>query len=115
MQPAGSAIEGVKLRKGEVPDVQVNQPAFWKKKETQIPVDQLFFYNYFKRKDEVTQRAKKKQERTDEDSDDEDGENEAVQSASAEEGSVESEEDSEIDEDVIWKVRASCASLLSNF
>jgi ribosome biogenesis protein MAK21 len=96
MQPAGSAVEGVKLRKGEVPDVQVNQPAFWKKRETQVPVDQMFFYNYFKRKDELERKNKKKREEEDVEEDVEE-ENE--------EEEEENEEDSEVEEEEVWKVR----------
>lgn len=121
MQPAGSAVEGVKLRKGEVPSAQVNQPTFWKKQETQIPVDQLFFYNYFKRKDEVARKAKK-QEQADGDSEEEDEEKEAVDNHSREESSeieggieVEDDEDSEFEEDEIWKVCTNCAGLLSEY
>lgn len=121
MQPAGSAVEGVKLRKGEVPSAQVNQPTFWKKQETQIPVDQLFFYNYFKRKDEVARKAKKP-ELTDGGSEEEDEEAEAVDNHSQEgdlgiEGDLEvgDSEDSEIEEDEIWKVCTSHLGLVSSY
>ncbi|EKM74690.1 hypothetical protein AGABI1DRAFT_65411 [Agaricus bisporus var. burnettii JB137-S8] len=119
MQPAGSAIEGVKLRKGEMPDVQVNQPAFWKKKETQIPVDQMFFYTYFKRKEEIERKNKKKREKGDEDeeSDVEDAEEDedevSEQEGERKEGEEgeqveveveeEGEDDSDIEEEEIWK------------
>lgn len=118
MQPAGSAVEGVKLRKGEMPDVQVNQPAFWKKKETQIPVDQMFFYTYFKRKEEIERKNKKKREKGDEDEesdveDAEEDEDEVSEQEGEEKDGKEGEQveigedgdDSEIEEEEIWKVR----------
>lgn len=122
MQPAGSVTEGVKLRKGEVPDVQVNQPAFWKKKENQIPVDQLFFYNYFKRKDEMECKIKRKKSKGDEDeNEDEDEGEEGEEDEEKEAGESEDEnekdeddeeEDSELEEAEIWKVRISCHQLI---
>jgi len=109
MQPSGSAIESIKLFKGEAVSVQVNLPSFWKnKKETQIPVDQIFFYDYFKRKNESERKSKKK-EQVDGDGDneeaDEDEESDEQGGATSEKGS-ENEEDEDIDleETEIWKV-----------
>jgi len=74
MQPSGSAIEGIKLLKGEAISVQVNSPSFWKnKKETQIPVDQIFFYDYFKRKDESERKSNADERGNDAEEDDTDG------------------------------------------
>ncbi|KXN81058.1 Ribosome biogenesis protein MAK21 [Leucoagaricus sp. SymC.cos] len=118
MQPAGSVVEGVKLRKGEVPDsVQVNMPAFWKKKESQIPVDQMFFYNYFRRKDELERKIKKKRDEGNEDEDEEEEEAEEAEEDEEEGSEVaeekdedtkgveegEEEEDSDLEEAEIWK------------
>jgi ribosome biogenesis protein MAK21 len=112
MQPAGSAVEGVKLRKGEMPDVQVNMPAFWKKKDSQIPVDQMFFYNYFRRKEEKERKIKKKhvnedeEEEVDEAEEDEEREDEEEGSDGTRENvEHEDEEDySDLEEDEVWKV-----------
>ncbi|KAF9447072.1 CBF-domain-containing protein [Macrolepiota fuliginosa MF-IS2] len=116
MQPAGSALEGVKLRKGEVPNVQVNQPAFWNKKENQVPVDQLFFYSYFKRKDELERKMKKKQEKGEEGEDEEESddgaedeeeekedEGKGPEEDGVEDGEDEEEDGSELKEAEIWK------------
>lgn len=44
MQPAASAIDGVKLIKGEVGvESMVNEAAFLKKRAQDVPVDQVFF------------------------------------------------------------------------
>jgi ribosome biogenesis protein MAK21 len=112
MQPAGSAIEGIKLHKGEVPDeVQVNQPAFWKKKESQVPVDQMFFYSYFRQKEELMKRLKKKQENgdeaeTDEEEEEEEGEEnkEVEEVAKVEIDADKDEETSNLEEAKIWKM-----------
>jgi ribosome biogenesis protein MAK21 len=106
MQPAGSAVEGVKLRKGEIPDVQVNQPAFWKKRETQIPVDQMFFYNYFKRKDELGRKNKKKEEDGEEEEEEDDTEEGGEEQEEEENDGEENEGDSEVEEEEVWKVRS---------
>ena len=56
MQPAASALEGVKLVKGELGsknDLRVNDPAFWKgRKERDVAVDEMFYYKYFTEKSE---------------------------------------------------------------
>jgi ribosome biogenesis protein MAK21 len=45
MQPAASAVEGVKLAKGEVgAAVMVNDPRFLKKKTSDVPVDQVCWF-----------------------------------------------------------------------
>ncbi|KAF5348324.1 hypothetical protein D9756_010452 [Leucocoprinus leucothites] len=120
MQPAGSSIQGVKLLKGEVPDAtQVNTPSFWKnKKESQIPADQMFYYNYFKRKDELEKRGRKKREvdeedeDEDEDEEDDEGESEKDQEMGEEgesegkeddEGDEAADEDSDLEEAEVWK------------
>jgi len=116
MQPSGSATEGIKLFKGEAISAQVNSPSFWKnKKETQIPVDQIFFYDYFKRKNESERKSKKKKEQVDGDGDneeaDEDEESDEQDGATSEKGSDgtiedqnEEDEDIDLEEAKIWKV-----------
>ena len=49
MQPSASAIDGVKLIKGEVGvESMVNEAAFLKKRVQDVPVDQvLFFFSPF--------------------------------------------------------------------
>jgi len=112
MQPSGSATEGIKLFKGEAISVQVNSPSFWKnKKETQIPVDQIFFYDYFKRKDESERKSKKK-EQVDGDDDnkeaDEDTESDEQNGTASEKGSdgtiEDKNEEDDLEEAEIWKV-----------
>ena len=51
MQPAASAVDGVKLIKGEVGvESMVNETAFLKKRAQDVPVDQVFisFLPYMK-------------------------------------------------------------------
>ncbi|KAF8197362.1 CBF/Mak21 family-domain-containing protein [Pholiota molesta] len=112
MQPAASAVEGVKLAKGEVgAAVMVNDPRFLKKKTSDVPVDQLFFHQYFTRKDErekakAAKVNKRKEDKESSDEEDED-ENEDVPGADVqetEEAVDEDEDDSDLDEDEIWKV-----------
>jgi len=120
MQPSGSAIEGIKLLKGEgnATSVEVNLPSFWKnKKETQIPVDQVFFYNYFKQKDESERKSKKRKEQVNEDVDDDNedtdkdvnsDEQSEVASVKGSDGTIEDNkeesEDDNLEEAEIWKV-----------
>ncbi|KAK7035790.1 CCAAT-box-binding transcriptional factor [Favolaschia claudopus] len=127
MQPAASGLEGggVKLMKGEMGALEdrVNEAAFLRKKESDVPVDQLFFYKFFSRKNERERAKSAKADRRktgDEDSDsDEDGEGEDGDEASesgeemdltgdeakgAEEETDEfDEDDSDLDEDDVWK------------
>lgn len=45
MQPAASAVDGVKLLKGEVADAtMVNEAAFLRKKRQDVPVDQVCLF-----------------------------------------------------------------------
>jgi len=44
MQPAASAVEGVKLIKGEVAQAMVNEAAFLKKKPQDVPIDQVCYF-----------------------------------------------------------------------
>ncbi|KAJ3567250.1 hypothetical protein NP233_g6482 [Leucocoprinus birnbaumii] len=113
MQPSASSIQGVKLLKGEVPDsVQVNTAAFWKnKKESQIPVDQMFFYSYFKRKEDLEKRSKKRPERGEDESEEENEEEGEEEGVGEDEDATEAEKDEDVDEedssdleeDEIWK------------
>ncbi|KAJ7043063.1 CBF/Mak21 family-domain-containing protein [Mycena alexandri] len=82
MQPAASGLEGggVKLMKGEmgVLEDRVNEGGFLKKKESDVPVDQLFFHKFFSRKSEKekaqsAKRRKNRDEDSDEEEDEEDG------------------------------------------
>ncbi|EMD35825.1 hypothetical protein CERSUDRAFT_138554 [Gelatoporia subvermispora B] len=116
MQPGASKADGasgVKLVKGEVADmaVPINDEQFWKQSIDRIPVDQVFFHNYFTRKSEK-EKAKaaktEKRKRRGEDSDEEDEESANESDASVEEKEVVEAEvsgDEEIDaeEAEIWK------------
>ncbi|KAJ7090360.1 CBF/Mak21 family-domain-containing protein [Mycena belliarum] len=121
MQPAASGLEGggVKLMKGEMGDMEerVNEGVFLRRKESDIPVDQLFFHKFFSRKNEKEKaknakadRRKNRGEGSDSDDDDETDEiggeemdltgdeaNKAVEEDGFE------EEDSDLGEDEVWK------------
>ncbi|KAJ7349048.1 CBF/Mak21 family-domain-containing protein [Mycena albidolilacea] len=126
MQPAASGLEGggVKLMKGEmgVLEERVNEGGFLKRKEADVPVDQLFFHKFFSRKSEKEKAMfSKGRKNRDEDSDsgDEDEEKDddeegnesgeemdltGDEAKDAEEAASEfEEEDSDIGEDEIWK------------
>ncbi|KAF8888403.1 CBF/Mak21 family-domain-containing protein [Gymnopilus junonius] len=130
MQPAASALEGVKLVKGEVGAALgiVNEKEFLRKKREDVPVDQLFFHQYFTSKDErekakAAKVKKRKEGKEDELSDeDEDGDDEelgeeqdvdddSAQSDAEDEAAAEAASDVDEDEDAsdleeaeIWKV-----------
>ncbi|KAJ6500610.1 CBF/Mak21 family-domain-containing protein [Mycena sanguinolenta] len=123
MQPAASGLEGggVKLMKGEMGmlEERVNEGGFLRKKESDVPVDQLFFHKFFSRKSEK-EKAKsanadrRKNQDDDSDSDDEDDEGgesgeeemdltgDEAKEAGANEFD-EDEEGSDLDEDEVWK------------
>ncbi|RDB21715.1 Ribosome biogenesis protein NOC1 [Hypsizygus marmoreus] len=123
MQPAASGVggAGVKLLKGEVGDDQLmNEDKFLKKREEDIPVDQLFYHKYFSRKSEKVKVNAAKAERgksqeSDEDESDEEqgGEEEADDEAASEadkaqsQAAEEEEEDSDAEEAEIWKAMKS--------
>ena len=53
MQPAASALEGVKLVKGDVGNYGgvvglVNEKAFLRKRKEDVPVDQVGFFSFFR-------------------------------------------------------------------
>ncbi|PPR06506.1 hypothetical protein CVT24_002634 [Panaeolus cyanescens] len=111
MQPAASALEGVKLVKGEVADgVMVNEAAFLRKKEHEVPVDQVFFHQYFTRKHEKEQAKKMKKKKGDEEEEDEESdagserddeeEAEVEDDVASEAGS----DEGDTDEDEVWRV-----------
>ena len=65
MQPAASGLEGVKLIRGEVGHIgeeMVNEKAFLRKKRENIPVDQVFFHDYFTRKHQKERSTKETKE-----------------------------------------------------
>ncbi|KAJ6488466.1 CBF/Mak21 family-domain-containing protein [Mycena vitilis] len=127
MQPAASGLEsgGVKLMKGEmgVLEERVNEGGFLRKKESDVPVDQLFFHKFFSRKSEKEKAAKTKANRknrgedSDSEEDDEDEDDEGEGDESAEEMDLtgdeakadgkadefEEDSDSDLGEDEIWK------------
>ncbi|KAJ6606393.1 CBF/Mak21 family-domain-containing protein [Mycena vulgaris] len=137
MQPAASGLEGggVKLMKGEMGDMEarVNEGVFLRKKESDVPVDQvryfcedlrciLFFHKFFSRKNEKEKAKTSKADRRKnqgEDSESEDEEEDEADEAdeSGEEmdltgdeakktGDADEEDDdddSDVGEDEIWK------------
>ncbi|KAL1742994.1 CBF/Mak21 family-domain-containing protein [Schizophyllum fasciatum] len=90
MQPAASGVDGtsVKLMRGEVPGVAplVTDSAFLRKREEEVPVDEIFFHRYLTRK----QRQKAKQE---------DGQDSEKESDAGEAEAESAAEDSGDDED----------------
>jgi len=120
MQPAASGLEGggVKLMKGEmgIMEERVNEGGFLRKKESDVPVDQLFFHKFFARKSEKekAKAAKSDRRKNREDSDSEDEEDEGGESGeemdltgdeakNAGDADEFDEEDSDVGEDEIWK------------
>ncbi|KAJ7118810.1 CBF/Mak21 family-domain-containing protein [Mycena epipterygia] len=122
MQPAASGLEGggVKLMKGEMGDMEerVNEGVFLRKKESDVPVDQLFFHKFFSRKNEKEKAKSAKADRRKnrgEDSDSEEDEDDADESGdemdltgdeAKKAGEVDEfaeDDDSDVGEDEIWK------------
>ncbi|KAF9005217.1 CBF/Mak21 family-domain-containing protein [Cyathus striatus] len=120
MQPSASAIEGIKLVKGEVTDgVLVNDKKFWKKNREEIPVDQLFFHQYFTQKEEKERKkavkiGKRKGGESDEEGEDEEDDDEeefaGVQDSDGDEarekeaaGEGADDKDTDTEEAEIWK------------
>lgn len=98
MQPAASGLEGVKLIKGEVGygGEVVNETAFLRRKRDNVPVDLVFFHDYFTRKHRKEKGSKKKvDKRVNSDQEDDGGR--------ARESGDESA-DTDADEAEIWKV-----------
>jgi len=103
MQPAASGVEGIKLIRGEVGYIGeevVNEKAFLRKRRENVPVDQVFFHDYFTRKyqkerslKEVKEGGSVKSDRDGGDDDDDEGK---------ESGSDWDEDDAR--EAEIWKV-----------
>ncbi|KAF8706767.1 CBF protein, partial [Rhizoctonia solani] len=128
MHPAAHDPDGtrVRLMKGTVDATPtVNEESFWKKNAKEVPADQLFFHKFFlqkaeKQKARVSKAEKRKKEK-DEDSLDDSDENsmghveddEAEGDDSSDNGG-ESEEESELDEDAVWKALQSSMPELQN-
>ena len=111
MQPSAAPVEGVKLAKGVGSTVNVNEKSFWERKESNIPVDQIFFHRYFKRK-EAKERSEKEGVESESEEDD-GGDIDAAVASDVEEEAVpadEPESSSELDEDEVWKVRGTYTS-----
>ena len=65
MQPSASAPDGtgVKLVKGEAMagrSAPVNEEVWWKKRAEDVPVDEVFFYRFFKRKHELEKERERR-------------------------------------------------------
>ncbi|KAH9840749.1 CBF-domain-containing protein [Rhodofomes roseus] len=117
MQPAASAADGtgVKMTKGEVADEggMVNEDSWWRRKVEDIPVDQVFFHQYFtqkkQREDKKAVKVSKRKTRGDASDTDAEGEDEDEQDIASDPeespaGSEdEHEEDSDKGEAEIWK------------
>lgn len=119
MQPAASGLDGtgVKLAKGEVMIAGgVNEKSFLRRKEGDIPADEVFFHKFFVRKAMKDKGKKQADGEDDEESQgsvavsDNEGEESAEEmdltgdEAKANAVDKEDEEDSDAEEDDIWKV-----------
>ncbi|KAJ7460928.1 CBF/Mak21 family-domain-containing protein [Mycena galericulata] len=121
MQPAASGLEGggVKLMKGEMGDMEerVNEGGFLRKKESDVPVDQLFFHKFFSRKSEKEKAKSAKSDRRKKGGDDSDSDDSDEGDETGEEMDLTGDEakkardtdefgeddDSDLGEDEIWK------------
>ena len=100
MQPAASGLEGVKLIKGEIGyggEEVVNETAFLRRKRENVPVDQVFFHDYFTRKHRKEKGSKEKSVDKRANSDQEE---DGVRARESMDGSA----DSDSDEAEIWRV-----------
>jgi len=113
MQPAASALDGmgVKLMKGEVGtwEGQMNDGEFFNKRAEDVPVDQLFFYKFFKRKNEkakVTKVDKQKEQVGESGNEDEDL-MESDGPSSESDGDLPSEDENENDDEPLSLIEES--------
>ncbi|TFK25841.1 CBF-domain-containing protein [Coprinopsis marcescibilis] len=133
MQPVASAIDGVKLAKGEKNggsgggEMLMNDQAFLHKRPAQVPVDQRFFYEYLvnkKARDDAknSKIAKRKVgDEDEEDSGDEADEAEVEAEVEDEEEKDEAGSDAgsevsegELDEEEVWKAMQASMPKLDN-
>lgn len=118
MQPAATGLDGkgVKLMKGDHNEARVNEDAFVKKREADVPVDEVFFHKFFSRKSERNQKKGGKDDEdseAEEDEEEEEGDGEGAGSdeemdltgdeaaAVGQEGEDDSDDE---EEDEVWKV-----------
>ncbi|KAF5331903.1 hypothetical protein D9611_008891 [Ephemerocybe angulata] len=113
MQPAASALEGVKLRKGEQLDVQrVNERGFVERREGDVAVEEVFFWRFFRERGEREERMRRKvggrkgeedneESGSEKDEDEQEDDEESEKEDKEEEDSDVSE--GELDEDEVWK------------
>ncbi|KAH6902661.1 ribosome biogenesis protein [Coprinopsis sp. MPI-PUGE-AT-0042] len=129
MQPAASALEGVKLVKGDsghLAEGRMNDAKFVNKRREEVPVDQRFFHDFFSSKlarDKAKSAKVAKRKGGDDSSDSGSSEDEAEEiitaptnanaSSSRSKGTVADDEDvdeededegSDLDEDEVWRV-----------
>ncbi|KAI1303890.1 hypothetical protein EDD11_005296 [Mortierella claussenii] len=100
MQPmAAHRGMSIMLKKGGGNDVNVNTEAFWRKKEEDVPVDQMFFHKYFTQKKAMKPVSRKGAKSAGSDDDEDD-----FTSKSKKGGDDDNEDDgSDMDEDEVWK------------
>ncbi|KIO01911.1 hypothetical protein M404DRAFT_1002652 [Pisolithus tinctorius Marx 270] len=112
MQPGASAADGVgvKKTKGEVvgDDVLPNEEKFWKKREEDVRVDEVFFHRFFSQKHRRSNVNEKEGEEEGDESDESEAESdeELSQGGSVPGGDSDAEEEgeeSELDEKAVWK------------
>jgi len=106
MQPAASGLEGIKLIRGEVGYIGeevVNEKAFLRKKRENVPVDQVFFHDYFTRKYQKEKSLKETKEDGNTKSDREEGGDDDDDDSSGKESGSDWDED-DAREAEIWKV-----------
>ncbi|KAF6741179.1 hypothetical protein DFP72DRAFT_946119, partial [Ephemerocybe angulata] len=114
--PAASALDGVKLRKGEQLDVQrVNERGFVERREGDVAVEEVFFWRFFRERGEREERMRRKvggrkgeEDNEESGSEKDEDEQEDDEESEKEDKEKEEEEDSdvsegELDEDEVWK------------
>ncbi|KAJ1306210.1 hypothetical protein OPQ81_010918 [Rhizoctonia solani] len=106
----------------------VNNESFWKKNVKDVPADQLFFHKFFlqkieKQKARASKAEKRKKDKGDDDSGISDEENDVdgaedkdsgSESDAASDGDGESGDESQLDEDAVWKAMQSSMPELQN-
>ena len=122
MQPAASGVEGVKLLKGEIGYVGeelVNEKAFLRRKRADVPVDQIFFHDYFTRKHEKEKALAAKVKGQNKDKGTEEHQENGLsdeETGKGDDGDWDENVDSVAEEAEIWKVSHFCSRFcLANF
>lgn len=134
MQPAAASDKSGMVVKGEgEAGVMVNSEAFWRKKIEDVPVEMMFFHQYFAEKLKRKEKRGKDKERStkgsefgesgsegeeNEDEEMEDSDGDKSENEIEDEDAAEDDEDSDPEEAEIWKVSISlryCSCIINMF